>query len=506
MSQNSTADPDSPWILSLDIGSSSARALLFDARGQAVPGMAAREEYHPTATPDGAVELDPDRLLDIIWGLIDRVLALAGSSAGASAGRIRAVAADTFVTSTLALDAAGKPLMPLMTYADTRSEADAAALRSRLDEAAVYQRTGVPFHPGYLPARIAWLARAHPELFARVRRWVTLGEYMALRLFGETAVSISAAAWTGLEDLRRCDWDAALLAALPITREQLSAMVDLDFSWRRLRPEFAARWPALGAAAWLPALGDGSASNIGSGCTTPGQVAVVMGTSSAVRVALDGPVPEIPAGLWCYRIDAHRPLLGGAMNEGGVIFAWARQLFNWQAVGDLEQGVAALPPDGHGLTFLPLLAGERSPGWRGDARGGIYGLSLATTPLDVLRAGMEGVCYRIAEIYTRLRPTLPGDPLIVASGGALQSSPTWAQILADVLGRPVLVSSVPEPSARGAALLAAQSLGLLSDLQPATPADGRLFKPDPARSAIYQRAILRQQNFYDKMVSGKDVE
>ncbi|HEY3344926.1 MAG TPA: gluconokinase [Anaerolineaceae bacterium] len=487
-------------ILSLDIGSSSARALLFDTQGQAVDGTLAREEYQPTTSTDGAVELDPDRLLETVWGLIDRVLA----QPGASAGRIAAVAMDTFVTSTLALDANGKPVIQLLTYADTRSEPDAEALRRRLDEAAFSQRTGVPFHPGYLPARIAWLTRTNPTAFARVRRWVTLGEYMAQRLFGEMAVSLSAAAWTGMEDLRRCAWDEALLAALSISTEQLSPLVDLDYTWRSLRPEFAARWPALQSAAWFPAVGDGAASNIGTGCTTPGQVAVVMGTSSAVRVALDGPVPEIPAGLWCYRIDAHRPLLGGAMNEGGVIFAWARRFFNWQGQPDLEKGVAALPPDGHGLTFLPLLAGERSPGWRGDARGGIYGLSLATTPLEVLRAGMEGVCYRIAGIYTRLRPTLPGDPLIVASGGALQASPTWAQILADVLGRPVIVSAEPEPSARGSALLAAQSLDLLSALHPAVPTDGQHFEPHVAQHTIYQRAILRQQDFYDKMVSGKE--
>lgn len=485
-----------PLILSLDIGTSSARALLFTPTGSQVPQVGTRQEYQPQAGQDGSVTLDPDWLVETVCKLVDNALEQPRESQAEIAG----VACSTFATSTIGLDSGWKLVTPLMTYADSRAAGAAGQLRARLDEAAVHQRTGTLFHPSYWPARIAWLGATDPELLSRVSHWMTIGEYLIWRLFGETAVSNSAAAWTGLEDIHRCDWDAPLLDALPVRRDQLSPIVNRDHAWQGLRPEYARRWPALAGAKWFPAVGDGTASNVGSGCVSSGELAVVMGTSSAVRITLENPVPEIPPGLWCYRIDADHPLLGGAMNEGGVIYAWAKNLLRLDETGDLDQAAASLPPDGHGLTFLPLLAGERSPGWRGEARGGLYGLSLATTPLQVLRAGMEAVCYRIALIYQLIRKGLPGDPTIIASGGGLQRSPAWVQILADVLGQPIRVSSALEPTARGGALLAAESLGLLRGLEAAPRELGATFQPASENYEIYQRAIQRQQELYQKLV------
>jgi gluconokinase len=174
-------------------------------------------------------------------------------------------------------------------------------------------------------------------------------------------------------------------------------------------------------------------------------------------------------------VDGRRSLPGGALTEGGMVYAWMLETLRLEEnrlkpvsgearLSGLEAKLAQIPPDSHGLTVLPFLAGERSPGWRGDARATIHGLTLATTPLDILRAGMEAVAYRIALVYEQLRSLLPADPEIIASGGALVNSPTWGQIMADVLGRPVTLSRAEEASARGAALLALEALGILSDI------------------------------------------
>jgi gluconokinase len=125
---------------------------------------------------------------------------------------------------------------------------------------------------------------------------------------------------------------------------------------------------------------------------------------------------------------------------------------------------------------------------------------MATTPIDILRAGMEAVCLRIGLIYRLLRPALPGDPLVVVSGGAMESSPAWVQILSDVLGRPVTLTRYDEPSARGTALLAAYSLGLITSLAADRPV-GKVYEPDPGRYQVYQEAASRQQEFYQKMVA-----
>ena len=163
-----------------------------------------------------------------------------------------------------------------------------------------------------------------------------------------------------------------------------------------------------------------------------------------------------------------------------------------------------MEPDGHGLTVLPFLAGERAPGWAGHARATIQGLTLATTPRDILRAGLEAVAYRIALVFDLLRPVLPADPQVIASGGALLRSPTWLEIIADVLGRPVSVSQVQEASGRGSALLALEALGALAGLEDAPDFVSVARFPDADTHARYRLAIERQEALYEKLVKANE--
>jgi gluconokinase len=488
---------DSPLILALDVGTSSVRALLFDRLGRAVEGMESRQHYTIHATTDGASEIDPDALLEHLWRCLDTLLESVGSFGSDIAG----VATCTFVSNVLGVDEAGRAVTPLTTYADTRAAQEVARLREEFDEETVHQRTGCPFHTSYHPARLRWLARSQPELFESVDRWISIGEYIDLQLFGKAVVSYSVASWTGLLDRRRLVWDEPLLAALPLSGEQLSPLSDVDLPRRGLREPFASRWPALCDLPWFPAAGDGATANVGSGCTSPERVALTMGTTSAVRVIVGGDVPRVPAGLWCYRVDGRRSLPGAALSEGGNVFAWLRDTLRLPPPEDLEPSLASLAPDAHGLTMLPFLTGERSPGWAGHARAAISGLSLATTPLEILQAGLEAVAYRIGLVFDLLQPLLPDDFEVVASGGALLHSPVWCQIVADVLDRPVAVSRVEEASARGAALLALEALGLLHDIGQAPPFVGSFVEPDAGRHARYAEAMERQQLLYQKLVA-----
>lgn len=486
---------EGPWILALDVGTSSVRAVAFDSLGRELAGLAARRTYPLHTSTAGASEADPDLLLERLWDAIDEVL----ERAGPDAGRIAGVASCTFAITLIGLAPYGRPLTPLTTYADTRAADAVPILRARFDEQAVHQRTGCTFHPSYLPARFLWYARTQPELFEQVEHWVSLGEYMELQLFGAAAVSHSVASWSGLLDRRRLVWDAPLLAALPVNEAQLSPLTHLAQPRRGLRPLFADRWPALRDVPWFPAGGDGATANVGSGCVSPARAALTIGTSSAVRAVVEGEVEHVPAGLWCYRVDARRSLPGGALSEGGGLLSWMRDTLRIEEQ-DLETALAEVPPDGHGLTVLPFLAGERSPGWAGDARATIHGLSVATTPPEILRAGLEAVAYRIGLVFERLRPLLDENFRVIAGGGVALHAPAWIHIIADVLSRPVALSQVQEPSARGAALLALEAMGVLEDVALAPPQIGREIEPDPRRHAIYREGMARQQALYEQLV------
>jgi len=490
-----------PLVLTIDAGSSSVRAILFDDRANSIDGMSARRSYEFHTTPDGGVEVPAEKLLDLVIEVLDEVLGRAGDLIS----NVAAVSVSTFWHNLLGVDSHNQAITPIYSWADTRSAAAAQALRQRLDENKVHARTGCVLHPSYLPARLLWLQQTQPQIFGRVAHWMSFGEYLYLRLLGRTICSLSMASGTGLLDQNRCDWDKELLEALSLRPDQLSQLGDLNTPLSGLSPAYARRWPALVQIPWLPALGDGACSNVGSGCSTQERAAIMVGTSGAMRVMWKAEQVTIPQGLWCYHADRSRFVMGGALSNGGLLFDWMRETLRVSDSADIEQELSKMAPDGHRLTVLPFLAGERSTGWNPNARAAIVGLSLHTAPLDILRASLEAVAYRFAKIAHLLRKAVPGAREIVASGGALLKSPTWTQMMADVLGQTVIVSRVPEASSRGAALLALESLKIIPALEQVPVPLGETFLPDAGRHEQYLKAMLRQDELYDLLVKRAEV-
>lgn len=484
------AASETPFILTIDIGTSSIRAFVYDARGRDVPGLRAQAPTPLSVGQDGSAEIDPGALLAAVAECLDAVLAQAGSMATAIAG----VAVDTLATSLMAVDSLGQPLTPLMTYADTRAAADGQSLRATQDESAVHDRTGCRLNASYWPARLAWLKRTRPDLWRVRPRWLTIGEYLDMSWLGRARLSLSSASWTGLLDRRRLEWDLPWLEFFGLDRSQLSELVDVDSPLVGLRQDLAERWPALRHVPWFPAISDGAAANIGSGCQGPERIALTLGSTGALRLVLPEP-PVIPMGLWCYRVDRRLALVGSATSEGGNLYAWLRQTLQFNDVIDLEAALAAFGPDSHGLTVLPFIAGERGPGWGGHLGATLQGVTLATTPVAILRAAMEAVAFRFAQIWESLKEGAAPHPVVVASGNALRHSPAWAQVFADVLGQPIVLSGEEEATSRGAAVLALRALGV----QAGPALDGAIFHPVPDRTQIYAAAIARQEALYRRL-------
>lgn len=490
-----------PLILTIDVGTSSCRASLYDTRGRALPGSAVQLAYSPRTTADGGADLDADALVGLVAAAVDGVARWAGPRLAAVVG----VAACTFWHSVLGVDASGQALTPVLLWMDARSRDEVPILKREHDERAAHARTGCVFHWSYLPAKLRWLRRERPDAFARAERWVSFGEYLYLRLFGEPALSVSMASGTGLLDQHTCDWDPEMLAAAGVDSGKLSPIDGHPGGVMGLRPAFASRWPALAGVPWMPAIGDGAASNLGAGCSTRERFALMVGTSGALRVLWRTDSATIPWGVWCYRADRRRVLLGGALNDGGSLVDWLRRSLQLPGLAELEGDIAGMRPDSHGLTVLPFWAGERSPNWAEDARGGVLGLRLHTTPAEIYRAALEGIALRFARLDSILREVVPEAREVVATGGALGASPAWQQIMADALGRPVLACLEEEASSRGAALLALDHLGRLEGgpLEALGPSVGATYEPDPERVSALGRAAARQQHLYDVLISDR---
>ncbi len=484
-------------VLGLDIGTSGVRAAFFDELGSEIEGASVRTKGISSGLNDLSVS-EPEALLDLVVETIDRLLV----DSAASVAGVELISISCFWHSLIGVDSTGRATMPILGWAETRAANAARELRANFDETESQARTGCRFHPSYWPAKILWLRSNDPETANRTTHWLSFSEYLTQEFFGSAGISISMASGTGLLNQHTCEWDSVLLNALRIPNESLPEIAVDGPSENCLRKEYAARWPQLRNARLCAAIADGAANNIGAGCTTREQLALMIGTSGAARVLYEGlPPANIPSALWSYRADRNRVVVGGALSDGGGLYHLLKEslLPNLDAA-TITMALQSLEADGHGLSVLPFWSGERSPGWSLTAKGGILGMTHETKPIEILRAAMEGIAYRFALIVRALDEISP-HAAIVAAGNALQSSPVWLQIIADVLGRPVRLSNIRESSSRGAALLALEAAGKIPKIEiKSSNGNEVVVEHDPARHEIYQKAIERQVRLYEAMI------
>ncbi len=489
--ENST---EKSLVCAIDIGTSSIRVSGFDKIGNAIQGLSIQNYYQMSISLDGAVEIPAEELFRKVTDSLDQFLA----KLIAKNYLVLAVGVSTIWHSLLAIDFQGSPLTPLISWNDTRSSAFAKKLRETNDEIALHQVTGCRFHASYWPAKISWLLDKTPSLKRKVKYWLSFGDYLFLRFFGEIATSISLASGTGLFNRHLCEWDKQVVENLSIEVNQLPKIVETPFY--SLKKEFATRWPMLSTIPWYLPLGDGACSNIGSDCFD-NSFALMIGTSGAMRAVSSQTNIVLPEGLWSYRIDRKRSVIGGAMSNAGNLFAWLKTILNLptETLGQtLEQELKQINPDSHRLTILPFLSGERSLGWHDNARGAIIGLQLSTKPIEILRAGLEAIAYQFLLIYEEMVKTLGIPDKIIATGGGLYNSEVWGEIIADVLGKPLYVSHHSEASSRGAALLVLENLNLL-ELLPNNNFE-KIYLPKLENKEVYQKAFRRYQLCYEKLV------
>ncbi|HEU0053926.1 MAG TPA: gluconokinase [Longimicrobium sp.] len=458
MTDSASPDARAPWVLALDAGSSSVRAALYDARGRPLrPEPLARVPGAWRTVPDGAMETDADALFAACVAALD-----AGVDAAREAGiRVEAVAMAAFWHGLAGAAEDGTALTPLYGWGDSRARGAAQALRERVDARAVHRRTGCFVHESYPAARLVWLRGARDDTFPRVSAWVSVGELLLGRLFGRWRTSPSMASGTGLLDLRALAWDAQMLEAVGVSPARLPEVSDEPL--RGLRPEWARRWPELADTPFFPALGDGACASLGSGAVGADRLALTVGTSAAARVLGDAAEPEVPDGLWCYRLDARRAVWGRALSNAGSAFAWLRRTLALPPREETEAALLAMTPRSHGLTVVPSLLGERPPLEEDAGAAMMRGMTPSTTPLEIARAWMEAVAERIARMVAAVEEAHGRAERVIASGGALNDSRAFTRMVEDALGRPLHFAADAEATARGAALLALERIGAIED-------------------------------------------
>ncbi|MEU3456134.1 FGGY family carbohydrate kinase [Micromonospora sp. NPDC006766] len=434
-------------ILALDLGTSSVRGLVLDADAAPLPGALARRKVRPVTGEDGTGTLDGPGYLACLLECLDEL------AAGGHLRDVELVATSAQWHSVLPLGGDGEPLGPVLTWLDTRPEPP-AGVGGPADPEAFHQRTGTWWHRCYWTVRLPWLRE---RAGGRIGRFVGLVEYVLGALLDEAPMSVSMASGAGLLDLHRVDWDAEACELAGVRPGELPALAPRRW-YGRLRPEHARRWPQLALARWAAPVGDGAASNVGSGCVDVSRAAVTVGTSAAVRllqaVPAGAPLPPLPERLWRYRVDHEHVVTGAAYSSGGNLFAWANRELRLPAAAELETALARAT-QGRRIRVNPRFGGDRPPGLAPAGCAELHGLSFGTTAVDLLAGLMISVCRLVADDLAVLEYGLEQPTEVVLGGGAMAASAWWRGAFAEMLApRNVRYQHNPEVGATGAALVA----------------------------------------------------
>lgn len=478
--------------IGVDIGTTSTKAVAFDARGRM---LAQHAVEYPLATPvPGAAEQDPD---EIVAAVKHALAAVVAGSAGA--GPVACVGFSAAMHSLIALDQGGRPLTRSMTWADTRATPYAEAIKEGPLGAGIYQRTGTPLHPMSPLAKLAWLGATDPGLVRRAARFVGIKEYVFFVLFGRYVVDHSIASATGLFNLRELDWDHEALAVAGITAAKLSELVPTTTVLKGLKPELAAELGLDQDTPFVIGANDGVLANLGVNAIAPGEVAVTIGTSGAMRTVVDEPRTDPSGRTFCYALTEKHWVVGGPVNNGGIVFRWVRDEMTASVVETakrlgidpyevLTRIAERVPPGSEGLLFHPYLAGERAPLWDAHLRGSFFGLAMHHHKEHMIRAVLEGVIFNLYSILPAVESLVGPARTIKATGGFARSA-LWRQMMADIFDRTVVVPESPESSCLGAAILGLYAIGALTDLREVSKWVGSAHEHTPMAENV---AVYRQ--------------
>lgn len=455
--------PNAPFVVGIDIGTTSTKAVVFDAAGK-VAGHAT--VGYPLHTPaPGVAEQDPNEIYAAVLGALSKAV----RTAAFEPSRIRGVGFSAAMHSVIAVDEGGVPLTASITWADTRAAAWTEHILREKDGHAIYRRTGTPIHPMSPLVKLVWLRHDRPDLFRRAARFVGIKEYVFFRLFRQWVVDYSIASATGLFNLEQLDWDDGALKLAGITPDHLSRPVPPTHHLEGLDPVLAAEIGLPAGVPFVVGANDGVLSNLGVDAIGPGDVAVTIGTSGAMRAVVDKPRTDPRGRTFCYLLTENHWVVGGPVNNGGIAFRWVRdelaaaETETAKRLGidpyDVLTRIAERVPCGsEGLIFHPYLTGERAPWWNAAMRASFFGLAACHRKEHMVRAVLEGVIYSLFSILPAVEGLIGPTRTIKATGGFARSG-LWRQMMADVFNREVIVPESFESSCLGAAVVALYSLG-----------------------------------------------
>jgi glycerol kinase len=452
------------YVLALDQGTTSSRAILFDEQGRPVASVA--REF-PQAYPNpGWVEHNPDDIWLSQLSVAQQVL----RDNQIAADAVAAIGVTNQRETTIVWDrASGYPIHNAIVWQDRRTAPLCAELREEGLTAYVREKTGLVIDPYFSATKLAWLLQHVPGARERAGRgelaFGTVDSFLLWRLTGGHLhiTDVSNASRTMLFDIHTQDWDPGLLRRLDIPREILPRVVSSSEVYGETDPGLFGRPIRVAGIA-----GDQQAATFGQACWTPGLAKNTYGTGCFLLLNT-GSTPalsrhDLITTIGWRRDGATTYALEGSVFIGGSVVKWLRDGLRVIGSAAEVESLASSVADTGGVSFVPAFVGLGAPYWDPDARGIIAGLTQDSTAGHVARAALEAICFQTVDVV-RCMEQDTGQPLEVlrVDGGAVVND-LLMQLQADFLGIPVERPSISETTALGAAYLAGLATGVWTNL------------------------------------------
>lgn len=481
------------YLLGMDVGTSSTRAIIVSEDGRLVASAAT--EY-PLSTPHpGWAEQSPEDW----WRATVTSVRQAISQSGVQPAQIAGVGLSGQMHGSVFLDASNQVIRPAILWCDQRTAAQCEWITRTVGRDNLVRITANPVLTGFTAPKIIWLRDNEPDAFARVRKVLLPKDYIRFRLTGAFATEVSDASGTSLLDVPALKWSQEIMDAIGLPMSWLPDVYESPVVSAKISAEAAAATGLLEGTPVVGGGGDQAAGAVGNGIVEPGIVSSTIGTSGVVFAFAERPStdPLLRTHTFCHAVPGKWHVMGVVLSAGGSL-RWLRDTLGYTGYDQINAKAAEAPVGCEGLVFLPYLTGERTPYPDPYARGVFFGLSLRHDLRHMIRAVMEGVAYAHRDSFEILDAMGVETSTVRASGGGARS-PLWRKIMADVTGKEHVTINVDEGPAYGAALLAGVGTGIYPDVPAACHAaitvESRVV-PDPDAHATYSDFYKVYQALY----------
>ncbi len=475
------------YMLGVDIGTTSTKAVLFSENGKVIQ---TENIGYPLYTPDiSTAEQDPEEIFQAVLQAISSI------TKHHSEKKPAFISFSSAMHSVIAMNKDNQALTPCITWADNRSEAWAHKIKVEFNGHEVYKRTGTPVHPMSPLSKIAWIVNDRPEIAVKAKKYIGIKEFIFHRFFNQYVVDHSLASCMGMMNLKTLNWDEEALKIAGVTPDHLSELVPTTRVFTNCNVDLAKQIGIDPKTPFVIGASDGVLSNLGVNAIGKGEIAVTIGTSGAIRTIIDKPQTDEKGRIFCYALTEKHWVIGGPVNNGGMVLRWIRdELASSEVETAKRLGIdpynvltkiaERVRPGADGLLFHPYLAGERAPLWNPDVRGSFFGLTMSHKKEHMIRAALEGVIYNLYTVFLALTECMDGPVTRIQATGGFARSDVWRQMMSDIFASEVVVPESYESSCLGACILGLYATGKINSFEIVSDMIGSTFKHTPDETAI----------------------